>query len=158
MAVVYVDMDGVLANFKSALQKRGLPENLKDADDLDGLFIEMDPMPGAINGFRELNEMGHDVYILSTAPWKNPSAWSDKLIWVKQHLGDIAEKKLILSHNKDHNLLHGDYLIDDRDDKNGAEDWKDAGKLLHFGYDFKTNEINEYPNWDAIINFFKSIE
>ena len=29
----------------------------------------------------------YDVYILSSAPWKNPSAWSDKLEWVKKYLG-----------------------------------------------------------------------
>ncbi|NCG08090.1 MAG: 2-C-methyl-D-erythritol 4-phosphate cytidylyltransferase, partial [Verrucomicrobia bacterium] len=58
-----------------------------------------------------------DSYILSTAPWGNPTAWSDKLEWVKKHLGEVAKKRLILSHNKQ--LNKGDYLIDDRS-RNGA--------------------------------------
>ena len=84
MALIYVDMDNVIVDFKSALRKRGLPEDTNNADDIDGIFSEMDPMPGAIAGYNKLDEMGHDVYILSTAPWKNPSAWSDKLLWVKE--------------------------------------------------------------------------
>ena len=68
-----------------------------------------------------------DVYILSTAPWNNPSAWSDILLWVQKHLGDIAYKRLILSSNK--NLNAGDYLIDDRT-ANGASDFK--GEHIHF--------------------------
>ena len=83
---------------------------MKDADDIDGIFSEMEPMPGAIEGFNTLVNMGHDVYILSTAPWKNPSAWSDKLLWV--FVGWLPLQRLIHSHNK--NLNHGDFLIDDR--------------------------------------------
>ena len=151
MALIYVDMDNVIVDFKSALRKRGLPEDTNNADDIDGIFSEMDPMPGAIAGYNKLDEMGHDVYMLSTAPWKNPSAWSDKLLWVKEHLGKVAYKRLILSHNK--NLNSGDYLIDDRV-ANGAGEWGE--KLLRFGFD-KNGEPFDYPNWDSIIEFFKSV-
>jgi 5'(3')-deoxyribonucleotidase len=64
-----------------------------------------------------------DTYILSTAPWENPSAWSDKLEWVKRHLGAPAHKRLILSHNK--HLNAGHYLVDDRS-KNGAKEFGDV--------------------------------
>ena len=109
---IYIDMDNVLVDFRSALRKRGLPENTKNADDIDGLFAEMEPMPEALAAYRQLVAEGHDVYILSTAPWDNPSAWSDKLLWVKKYLGKVARKRLILSHHKQ--LLIGDVLIDDR--------------------------------------------
>ena len=33
MALIYVDMDNVIVDFKSALRKRGLPEDTKNADD-----------------------------------------------------------------------------------------------------------------------------
>ena len=152
MARIYVDMDNVIVDFKSALRKRGLDEGMKDADDIEGIFSEMEPMPGAIEGYCKLVEMNHDVYILSTAPWNNPSAWSDKLVWVKKYLGDVAHKRLILSHNKHLNV--GDYLIDDRV-ANGAGEW--GGKLLRFGYDEKGVPF-EYPNWESVIEFFSSIE
>ena len=152
MARIYVDMDNVIVDFKSALRKRELDEGMKDADDIEGIFSEMEPMPGAIEGYCKLVEMGHDVYILSTAPWNNPSAWSDKLVWVKQYLGDVAHKRLILSHNKHLNV--GDYLIDDRI-ANGAGEWGE--KLLRFGFDEKGVPF-EYPNWESVIEFFSSIE
>jgi 5'-nucleotidase len=47
-----------------------------------------------------------DTYILSTSPWENPSAWSDKLLWVKHHLGSICYKRLILTHHKNLNVGH----------------------------------------------------
>ena len=86
----------------------------------------MEPMPGAMEAFVALSE-AFDVYILSTAPWENPSAWSDKLEWVKKYLGEKAWKRLILSHHK--NLNRGDFLVDDRD-KNGAGQF--AGTLITF--------------------------
>jgi len=56
-------------------------------------------------------------YILSTSPWKNPSAGIHKVEWVQKYLADKpddpAYKRLILTHHK--NLNKGDFRIDDRD-------------------------------------------
>lgn len=49
----------------------------------------MDPVSGALDAYDELARF-FDTYILSTAPWKNPSAWSDKLLWVRRHLGQAG--------------------------------------------------------------------
>ena len=99
---------------------------------IPGVFALMDPMPGAVEAFNTLAD-AFDVYILSTSPWKNASAWSDKLKWVKKYLGEKAWKRLILSHHK--NLNHGDFLVDDRD-KNGAGEF--TGTLIRF-YPGKTS-------------------
>ena len=69
-----------------------------------------------------------DAYILSTQPWGNPSAWTDKYEWVKNFIGESAYKRLILSHRKD--LSRGDILIDDGT-ANGAGQFK--GEHIHFG-------------------------
>ena len=136
MKTVYVDMDGVLADILGAI-----PAGYEGpVDEIDGLFEDLEPMPGAIEAFHKLAGK-YDVYILSTAPWNNPNAWTDKLLWVKKYLGDVAKKKLILSHNK--HLNAGEYLIDDRL-KNGAE--KFPGELIHFG-------TEAYPNWDAVLDY-----
>lgn len=114
MQILYVDMDNVLVDFPSGINRvsDALQEQYNDRlDEVPGIFSLMDPMPNAIESYNYL--AGHfDTYILSTAPWHNPSAWSDKLLWVQKYLGESAYKRLILSHHK--NLNDGHYLIDDR--------------------------------------------
>jgi 5'-nucleotidase len=143
MKILYVDMDNVLVDFPSAFPQ--LPSDVlkKHADNLDevpGIFALMNPLEGAIEAYEKLSEK-YDTYILSTAPWENPTAWSDKLVWVKNYLGTHAYKRLILSHNKQLNV--GDYLIDDRT-KNGAADFR--GEHIHFG-------TEKFPNWQSVINY-----
>ena len=108
----------------------------------------MAPLPGAIAAYTELAHL-FDTYILSTAPWQNPSAWSDKLEWVQLHLGMDAHapayKRLILSHHK--NLNRGDFLVDDRD-KNGADRFK--GELVRFGSE-------DFPDWDAVLKYLRPL-
>ena len=136
---IYVDMDGVLVDFPTALDKRGLSRDTKDPELIPGLFAEMDPIPGSLEAFRELVRRGHDVYILSTAPWGNETAWGDKCGWVKKHLGDVASKRLILSHHK--HLLMGDVLVDDRK-KRGAG----AFHGVHIPYGTKM-----FPDWETVL-------
>ena len=127
--ILYLDMDNVLVDFPSAFARvpeETLREYGEDKDEIPGIFALMDPVPGAIEAFHALAEV-FDVYLLSTAPWENSSAWSDKLEWVKKHLGEKAKKRLILSHNK--NLNRGDFLVDDRL-ANGAGEF--TGTLITF--------------------------
>jgi 5'(3')-deoxyribonucleotidase len=100
----------------------------------------MEPLEGAIDSFKILSQR-YDTYILSTAPWENSSAWSDKVKWVQKYLGESAYKRLILTHHK--NLNHGDYLIDDRT-KNGAGEFK--GELIQFGTD-------KFPDWKSVCSY-----
>ena len=87
--ILYIDMDGVLVDFKSGIRRISADERREyegREDDVPGIFALMDPIPGALEAYRELSRR-YDTYILSTAPWKNPSAWSDKVEWVQRHLG-----------------------------------------------------------------------
>lgn len=140
MKVLYIDMDNVLVDFQSGID--ALDEEIRVEykgcyDEIPGIFSKMKPKIGAIEAIRALKEK-YDVYILSTAPWNNPSAWSDKLNWVKQYLGETCYKRLILSHHK--NLNKGDYLIDDREN-NGAGQFE--GELILFGSD-------KFSDWDKV--------
>ena len=141
--ILYVDMDNVLVDFPSGIAQL-TPETQMEyegrLDEVPGIFSLMKPLDGAIEAFNKLSEL-YDTYILSTAPWENHTAWSDKLIWVKNYLGEKAYKRLILSHHK--NLNSGDYLIDDRL-KNGAD--KFPGEHIHFGTD-------KFPNWKTVCEY-----
>ena len=136
-------MDNVLVDFSSAIDK--IPYHLQieyqdNLDEVPGIFSLMTPISGAISSFEILSKK-YDTFILSTAPWENSSAWADKNLWVRKYLGEIAYKRLILTHHK--NLNFGDFLIDDRE-ANGANLFK--GKHILFG-------SNEYPNWETVCNY-----
>ena len=86
-----------------------------------------------------------ELYILSTAPWHNPTAWYDKLEWVQRYFGSeedsIFYKRVIISHHK--NLNRGDFLIDDRK-KNGADQFE--GELIQFG-------SAKFPDWPTVVEY-----
>jgi len=141
--ILYFDMDNVLVDFPSALPKVEptlLQEFEGRLDEIPGIFSLMDPIVGAVEAFERLSNV-YDSYILSTAPWENSSAWSDKNTWVKKYLGQSAHKRLILSHHK--NLNRGDYLIDDRT-ANGAGEFQ--GGHIHFG-------SARFSTWQQVLNY-----
>lgn len=141
--ILYVDMDNVLVDFSSAFPKisaETLIEYDGRLDEVPGIFSLMEPVIGATDAYSKLSEV-FDTYILSTSPWENPSAWSDKLLWVKKHLGRPAYKRLILSHHK--NLNTGHFIVDDRL-KNGVD--KFLGEHVHFG-------TPEFPDWRAVVKY-----
>lgn len=140
---IYFDMDGVLVDFESGLTQQDehtLGEYEGRYDEIPGLFGLMKPMPGAIDAVRRLNEH-YDCYILSTAPWKNPSAWSDKVLWVTKYLDDVFHKRIVITHCK--NLCKGDVLIDDRG-KNGASEFE--GEWIQFGSE-------KFPDWKSVLEY-----
>jgi len=141
--ILYVDMDNVLVDFASGIEKVSVKIQLEyqgRLDEIPGIFSLMKPLRGAICAYERLSNK-YDTYILSTAPWENASAWSDKNLWVKKYLGEIAYKRLILTHHK--NLNFGDLLIDDRT-ANGASLFK--GEHIIFG-------SKNFPNWQSVCNY-----
>jgi len=143
--ILYIDLDNVLVDFPSAfplVEPALLTQYEGHFDDIPGIFSLMVPVEGAVDAFKELATL-YDTYILSTSPWDNPSAWSDKLHWVKKHMGGPAYKRLILSHHKHLNI--GDYLVDDRT-KNGVDRFK--GEHIHFG-------SVRFPNWRVVTDYLR---
>ena len=141
--ILYFDMDGVLVDFASGIRRLPVEFARKyegHLDDAPGIFGLMDPMPGAIEAVTELARR-YDVYILSTPPWKNPSAWADKLRFVQRYFPEVFHKRLILSHHKE--LLKGDYLIDDRP-SHGADSF--GGQWIQLG-------SGQFPDWKAVLDY-----
>ncbi len=150
--ILYIDMDNTLVDFRARLEgihPALLTEYRDRMDELPGVFALMPPVPGALEAFQELSEL-FDTYILSTAPWENPSAWQHKVEWVHLHLGRAdgtpAYKRLILSHHK--NLNRGDFLVDDRPGHNGAD--KFDGEFLQFGAD------GTYKTWPEVVDYLRT--
>lgn len=138
---LYFDMDGVLVNFQSGLDKVSedvMQKYVGREDEIPGLFGLMEPIVGAIDAVHELAKH-YDCYILSCAPWNNPSAWSDKVIWITKYLDDVFHKRIILTHHKD--FCKGDILIDDRA-KHGSNQFD--GEWIQFG-------SAQYPDWNSVL-------
>ena len=140
---IFFDMDGVLVDFQSGVDK--LSEEVKEEykgriDEVPGIFSLMQPIPGALEAVQLLAK-NYDVYILTTSPWNNPTAASDKVEWVKKHMNGILHKRGVISHHKE--LCIGDYLIDDNA-KNGASEF--SGEWIQMG-------SKQFPDWDSILKY-----
>ena len=140
---IYIDMDGVLANFDKAADEH--PSNGKKGfrPDLTLDFSKFEPMPGAIKAVQELLDMGHDLFIATTPPWNHPDSWGQKRDWVEKHLPAL-KRKMVLTHRKD--LLIGDILIDDSMWR-GQPDFQ--GTWFHFG--------DNGMDWKYVVEGIKSI-
>jgi 5'(3')-deoxyribonucleotidase len=156
--VLYIDMDGVVADFWRAIQlnqpkiddKKYFPTYAEQEKEVDAIcernphiFKYLLPIEGAIEATKPLFKK-FDVYFLSTPMWDIPESYSDKRLWLEKHYGDLAKKRLILTNRKD--LAIGDILIDDRL-KNGSE--KFNGKFIHFG-------TGAFPDWEAVVKFLNT--
>ena len=144
-------MDNVLVDFQSGIDQ--LSKEIKQEyeghlDDVPGIFSLMKLMPGAIKAVKVLSKH-FDLYVLSTAPWKNPSAWIDKVKWIQKYFGDdknsIFYKRLIITHHK--NLNKGDFLIDDRD-KHGVKEF--TGEWIYFGSE-------KFPDWESVTSYLLNV-
>ena len=140
--IIYIDLDGVVADFDKAVSNLSSSEKsdyINNYQNITGIYAKLQPIPGSIVAIKKISK-NYDTYILTAAPWHNPSAWSDKLIWVKKFIPQM-KKRLIISHNK--HLNKGDFLIDDNT-YNGAANFQ--GKLIRYGSD-------EFKDWDIILKY-----
>ena len=99
--IVLIDMDGVICDFDKRakeLEIQGVKGHslFRHPD----AYRDLEPIEGAIEAWHLLQDK-YETYILSTPPWSNPDAWSEKRIWVETHLGKSANKKLILYKHDD---------------------------------------------------------
>ena len=103
--IMFIDMDGVIANFKKAADEGGWTHR----PDKHVNYRNLEVMPGAKEALIKLNQ-DFDIFIASTPPWDRPDMWGAKREWLAEHFPWL-KRKLILTHRKD--LLIGDILIDD---------------------------------------------
>ena len=103
--IIYVDMDGVIADFDKAAKLGGYTHR----PDLKVNFRDLDLVPGARDALMRLNQ-DFDIFIATTPPWSRPDVWTHKREWIEEYF-PYLRRKIIYTHRKD--LLIGDILIDD---------------------------------------------
>ena len=90
--IVYIDMDGVLVDLGSEMNKwfenhPHLVEKFKNCPDhIPGIFRNPPPIEGAIEAVKKLAESGkYELFIATSAPWGNPQSLTDKRYWIENH-------------------------------------------------------------------------
>jgi 5'(3')-deoxyribonucleotidase len=131
--IVYFDMDGVLCQYTKRFNEE-LERNpkIQFPQATYGFFVNLEPhdMMVALYKALEKNEY-YEVYILTAPSYLNPLCYTEKRVWVENHIGLKAAQSMIISGYK--NLLKGDYLIDDNIIGRGQDQFE--GKLLHVDED-----------------------
>lgn len=147
MKIVYVDMDDVLCDFLGAFNAAIEKEpRISFPQSQYGFFANLVPMDGAIDAMNWLLQSEQfKPYILTAPSIENPMSYTEKRVWVEQHLGMKFVERLILSRDK--SLLRGDILIDDLAAGRGQEGFQ--GELIQFG-------SAEYPNWQSVLAYLQS--
>lgn len=89
---IYVDMDGVLADFNAE------PDGVNRFAVEKGFFKNLKPLSINVKALRTaLADGKHNIYILSASP--NAAADGDKRKWLKKYIPEIKAQQVILCRN-----------------------------------------------------------
>lgn len=148
MTTIYLDMDGVVADFNSYAQDvlntdkithNWSPEDWRKIANNPRLYRDLEKTPEAdrLVKFCQMacEEKNWDLFFLTAVPKNDdvPFAYYDKIMWVDKYYPDIPV--LFGPHAKDkwRHCKKGDILIDDR--PSNCDEWRSVGgySILHSG-------------------------
>jgi 5'(3')-deoxyribonucleotidase len=138
---IFIDLDGVLVDFDAYKSTHGLTGD--EAKKKQNAYLEMSPIPDALQSVRSLIGMGYEVWVATKPPTGVAFAYADKAQWVLDHLPEL-KRRIIITHDKGLLGDQRDYLIDDRPHRANCE--KFSGELITF----KPGE------WPAIVEKFSA--
>lgn len=109
-----------------------------------GWFANLPPEPGALEHFHELSEH-FDVWICTKPMEKNPTCRDEKARWIREHLGEEWERKLILAPDK--SLVRGAILLDDapKIEWLGRAEWQPV--VYPHSFNGPGSEWEHLPHW-----------
>lgn len=138
---VLIDMDNVLCDFTKSYERHLKKEPGIIYPQCQHKFFErLESVPGAIKAYWKLKEHFHVDILTKPSVW-NPMSYTEKRIWVEEHLGFKECDNLIMSTDK--TKVVGDYLIDDFDQPGRN---KPTWEHIKFG-------TPQFPNWDIVLEY-----
>lgn len=152
--IILLDMDGVLADFDLGVMTEWryrhpdeplIPEHERQHFNIDdehpryaeriqdiyrasGFFSGLNPIPGSHQGVRDLQRLGHEVFICTAPLFSSPTCMPEKYEWLHRHFDEALARRIIIT--KDKTLVHGQLLIDDRPEVVG---------------------VNQQPTWEHVL-------
>lgn len=124
---VFVDMDGVMADYAAAMVLHNVAGDV--LKNMPNVYRELNPIEGAFETIRAIRDAGFEVWIATKTPTGNAQAYADKVHWILEHLPDF-KRNIIITHDKGLLGNANDFLIDDRPHKANCENF--PGKFIHF--------------------------
>lgn len=143
MPTLYLDMDGVIADFDGyagsilgpkqdlGTSERWPEDQWRTLAEIPNLYLKLpkmalaDSMVSLCRRFRD--ELGWELYLLTATPKGNdiPDSFHDKILWTQQYYPDLRVRFGPFSHNKQDHYRQGDVLVDDR--TSNCEQWRARG-------------------------------
>lgn len=136
---IFIDMDNTLCDYTGKfLEMQAASANpLPYPQSQYGFFTSLAPLLGAVEAYQMLEEQ-YEVYILTAPSYLNPLCYTEKRVWVEQHLGLETTRNLIICQRK--GLLKGDFLIDDHLYP------EFEGQQIHFGQ-------KPFETWQKVLEY-----
>jgi len=139
---IYIDMDGVVANFDKAVKAM---QHIYEQPwlDIPNFFLNLEPIGNPNARIEELQQLGYKVYILTKVDISDgPERAINKYDWVSRHIPCISKDEVIIVpiDKEKTKYLRSDIkdsvLLDDY--KGNLNDWTNKGGIaVKFGNKYK---------------------
>ena len=137
--VIYVEMDGVLCDYKSRCKKLNI--KFSEAKRTPGFFKKLKPVKGAIETYRKLSEKC-DVYVLLVTSRDNAAVRAEKMEWLSKYL---PEARVLVMRKDDPLMDEVDFLINDYGKR---FEHREHGHKVKFG-------SSGMADWDSVFTFIE---
>ncbi len=119
----------------------------------EGFFLNMEPIPGAIEAIHEMLDEKLRVMICTTPHPESMFCIGEKTAWVKKYLGKEFVKHMIFTQDK--TIIHADVLIDDKPEIHGynkSPSWTHVlfGAVYNQHVD-TPHRLNDWTKWREVI-------
>ena len=176
--IILVDMDNVIVEFEKSVieflnkerpEKKDVFERerkkfkisdehpdmksiIKERVAEKGFTLNLIPVKGSIEALKEIEDMGHKVFICTSPLTRYENNVLEKYMWVEKNMGHEWTKKMILT--KDKTLLKGDILIDDKPEIEGVENpnWEHIIFDRSYNKHIKDKKRITWDNWKEVLD------